>query len=52
MKPGNKTRPERLTVILAYLAAGLVMVYLSYSLPRMLPGDFVEAMVGWGATFP
>jgi peptide/nickel transport system permease protein len=30
--------------VLAYLAAGLIMVYLSYSLPRLLPGDFVEAM--------
>lgn len=29
---------------LAYMAAGLVMFYLSYSLPSLLPGDFVEAM--------
>ena len=35
---------KRTTVILAYLAAGLIMIYLSYSLPRLLPGDFVEAM--------
>ena len=35
---------KRLGVILAYLAAGLLMIYLSYSLPRLLPGDFVEAM--------
>ena len=28
----------------AYLAAGLLMVCLSYWLPRLLPGDFVEAM--------
>jgi peptide/nickel transport system permease protein len=27
-----------------YLLAALVMVYLSYSLPRLLPGDFVTAM--------
>lgn len=27
-----------------YAAAALFMVYLSYSLPQMLPGDFVEAM--------
>jgi len=30
--------------VLAYVAAGLVMVYLSYLLPGLLPGDFVEAM--------
>ena len=35
---------KRLGVIAAYLAAAVVMVYLSYSLPRLLPGDFVEAM--------
>lgn len=34
----------RMKQVLAYAAAGLAMVYLSYSLPRMLPGDFVEAM--------
>lgn len=27
-----------------YLLAGLLLVYLSYSLPRLLPGDFVTAM--------
>jgi len=30
--------------VLGYLAAALVMVYLSYSLPMLLPGDFVTAM--------
>ena len=30
--------------IVAYLLAGLVMMYASYSLPRWLPGDFVTAM--------
>ena len=29
---------------MTYLAAALAMLYLSYSLPRLLPGDFVEAM--------
>ena len=29
---------------MAYLVSGLVMIYLSYSLPGLLPGDFVEAM--------
>jgi peptide/nickel transport system permease protein len=29
---------------LTYLAAGLVMIYISYKLPSLLPGDFVEAM--------
>jgi peptide/nickel transport system permease protein len=28
----------------AYLVAGLILVYASYRLPRMLPGDFVTAM--------
>ena len=32
------------TAVIAYLAAGLLMIYLSYSLPRLLPGDFVTAM--------
>lgn len=30
--------------ILAYILAGLVMIYVSYSMPRWLPGDFVTAM--------
>jgi peptide/nickel transport system permease protein len=30
--------------ILAYLLAALIMIYLSYSLPGFLPGDFVTAM--------
>ncbi len=32
--------------VLAYLTAALLMVYLSYILPGLLPGDFVEAMYG------
>ena len=28
----------------AYLLAGLIMIYASYSVPRWLPGDFVTAM--------
>ena len=38
--------PQKKTLapVLVYLAAGLVMVFLSYSLPRLLPGDFVTAM--------
>ena len=38
------TLKKHLGSIAAYLAAGLVMIYLSYSLPRLLPGDFVTAM--------
>ena len=30
--------------VAAYLFAGLIMIYASYSLPRLLPGDFVSAM--------
>ncbi|MBU2547210.1 MAG: ABC transporter permease [Proteobacteria bacterium] len=31
-------------LVWAYFVAGLLMVYLSYSLPGLLPGDFVTAM--------
>ncbi len=31
-------------LILTYLVAGMALVYLSYLLPRLLPGDFVTAM--------
>lgn len=41
MRAGSQ---KRFGAILAYVIAGLAMVYLSYSLPRLLPGDFVEAM--------
>jgi peptide/nickel transport system permease protein len=37
-------RTGRGSHILAYALAALVMVYASYLLPRMLPGDFVSAM--------
>ena len=40
----NGTLKKHLGSIAAYLAAGLVMICLSYSLPRLLPGDFVTAM--------
>jgi peptide/nickel transport system permease protein len=35
---------QRKQYILSYLFAALVMMYVSYSLPRWLPGDFVTAM--------
>jgi peptide/nickel transport system permease protein len=35
-----------LTLVLAYLSAALILAFLSYSLPRLLPGDFVTAMYG------
>ena len=35
---------KHLSTVLCYLAAGLAMIYLSYSLPRLLPGDFVTSM--------
>jgi peptide/nickel transport system permease protein len=40
---GRSNKKSRIK-ILAFLAAGLVMIYLSYSLPKLLPGDFVTAM--------
>jgi len=36
--------PGRLGFLLAYALAALIMVYLSYSLPRTLPVDFVTSM--------
>ncbi|MFH1139653.1 MAG: ABC transporter permease [Pseudomonadota bacterium] len=40
----NEMLKKRMGLVLAYLAAGLAMAYLSHSLPRLLPGDFVTAM--------
>jgi peptide/nickel transport system permease protein len=40
----TKTSKKPLVLILIYLAAGAAMIFLSYSLPRMLPGDFITAM--------
>jgi peptide/nickel transport system permease protein len=37
-------RSSRTPYILAFLLAGLVMIYAGYSLPQWLPGDFVTAM--------
>ena len=36
--------PKRLGLIITFCLAALAMIYLSYSLPRLLPGDFVTAM--------
>ena len=36
--------PRRLGLITTFGLAALAMIYLSYSLPRLLPGDFVTAM--------
>jgi len=36
--------PRRLSLIITFGLAALAMIYLSYSLPRLLPGDFVTAM--------
>jgi len=36
--------PRRLGLIITFGLAALAMIYLSYSLPRLLPGDFVTAM--------
>ena len=40
----TKTGKNRKGLVLAYAAAVVVMLFLSYSLPRLLPGDFVTAM--------
>jgi len=36
--------PRRLGLVITFGLAALAMIYLSYSLPRLLPGDFVTAM--------
>jgi peptide/nickel transport system permease protein len=38
--------PARLGLVGTFLLAALAMIYLSYALPRLLPGDFVTAMYG------
>jgi len=43
MKQGLRSSPREQTIV-AYVLAALVMMYVSYSLPRWLPGDFVTAM--------
>jgi peptide/nickel transport system permease protein len=35
---------RRLGIVMIFCLSGLLMVYLSYALPRLLPGDFVTAM--------
>lgn len=42
----SSSRHPWLTPVLAYLAAALILTFLSYRLPGMLPGDFVTAMYG------
>ncbi|MFO7739885.1 MAG: ABC transporter permease [Desulfatiglandaceae bacterium] len=43
----SKYRPSRqMGLVVTFCLAALAMVYLSYALPRLLPGDFVTAMYG------
>jgi peptide/nickel transport system permease protein len=42
----NGIRRMRPGAVSGYLAAALAMIYLSYVLPGLLPGDFVTAMYG------
>lgn len=44
MKTLGRITRRHIGPIMAYLATALVMISLSYSLPRLLPGDFVTAM--------
>ena len=37
---------RHMALVAAFCLAALAMVYLSYALPRLLPGDFVTAMYG------
>jgi peptide/nickel transport system permease protein len=39
-----KVFSKKYEMVLAYILAALIMIYLSYSLPGFLPGDFVTAM--------
>ncbi|MGQ9687455.1 MAG: ABC transporter permease [Desulfobaccales bacterium] len=36
--------PARIGFLVAYALAALVMIYLSYALPRLLPGDFLTSL--------
>ena len=36
--------PRRFGLMITFGLAAMAMIYLSYSLPRLLPGDFVTAM--------
>jgi peptide/nickel transport system permease protein len=42
--PTNHYAPRWLGMAVAFGLAALIMIYLSYSLPRLLPGDFVISM--------
>jgi peptide/nickel transport system permease protein len=44
METRSNSKARRLRFIWPYLFAAVVMIYLSYLLPRLLPGDFVAAM--------
>jgi peptide/nickel transport system permease protein len=40
----KQSMSRRLGLVISFGLAALAMIYLSYSLPRLLPGDFVTAM--------
>ena len=42
--PRQQNEQQRLQLIMAHGLAALTMIYLSYSLPALLPGDFVTTM--------
>jgi len=44
-KPYDFLRND-LGLVVTFLVAGLIMIWLSYGLPRFLPGDFVTATYG------
>lgn len=44
MSSNGYTISRKYRTLFAYIVAALIMVYLSYSLPSFLPGDFVTAM--------
>jgi len=46
MEARSNNKAPKGRFIRPYLLAALVMIYLSYLLPRLLPGDFVTAMYG------
>ncbi|MBW1803101.1 MAG: ABC transporter permease, partial [Deltaproteobacteria bacterium] len=40
----RRTFTRRRGIVVTFLLAALLMIYLSYALPRILPGDFITAM--------
>lgn len=45
-KAGSNKLKRRAGIIVTFCVTALLMIYLSYKIPRLLPGDFITAMYG------